>query len=60
MRDLPLPEGCLVTLVVRGRDVVVPRGSTQFLPGDQVCVFVLPEERRLLDLLFGGASQEKS
>jgi cell volume regulation protein A len=55
--DLPLPEGCLVTLIVRGRDVVVPRGSTRFLPGDQVCVFVLPEERGLLDLLFGGATE---
>lgn len=58
VRDLPLPEGCLVTLVVRGRDVVVPRGSTVLLPGDQVCVFVLPEGRVLLDLLFGGASEE--
>jgi len=60
VRDLPLPEGCLVTLVVRDRDVVVPRGSTALLPGDQVCVFVLPEGRALLDLLFGGASEESA
>jgi cell volume regulation protein A len=57
VRDLPLPEGCLVTLVVRDRDVVVPRGSAELKPGDQVCVFVLPEGRGLLDLLFGGASE---
>jgi len=57
VRDLPLPEGCLVTLVVRDRDVVVPRGSTELRPGDQVCAFVLPEGRALLDLLFGGASE---
>jgi cell volume regulation protein A len=57
VRDLPLPDGCLVTLIVRERDVVVPRGSTELLPGDQVCVFVLPAERGLLDLLFGGASE---
>lgn len=56
LRDLPLPDGCLVTIIVRSRDVVVPRGSTLFLPGDQVCVFVLPEGRSLLDLLFGGGS----
>jgi NhaP-type Na+/H+ and K+/H+ antiporter len=43
-------------LIVRERDVVVPRGSTPLLPGDQVCVFVLPEGRALLDLLFGGAA----
>jgi cell volume regulation protein A len=58
VRDLPLPDGCLVTLIVRDRDVVVPRGSTPLLPGDQVCVFVLPEGRSLLDLLFGGASDQ--
>ena len=57
VRDLPLPEGCLVTLVLRGRDVVVPRGSTQLVAGDQVCVFVLPEGRALLDLLFGGTAE---
>jgi cell volume regulation protein A len=55
VRELPLPDGCLVTLVVRGSDVVVPRGSTALLAGDQVCVFVLPADRPLLDLLFGGA-----
>jgi cell volume regulation protein A len=60
VRDLSLPEGCLVTLVVRERDVVVPRGSTELLSGDQVCVFVLPEERTLLDLLFGGSAGESS
>jgi cell volume regulation protein A len=59
VRDLPLPEGCTVALIVRGRDVVVPRGATPFLPGDQVCLFVLPEGRPLLDLLFGGASEER-
>lgn len=58
VRDLPLPEGSLVTMVVRDRDVVVPRGSTRLEPGDQVCVFVLPEARALLDLLFGGSAEE--
>jgi len=60
VRDLPLPEGCLVTLIMRNTDVVVPRGSTVLEPGDQVCVFVLPEGRVLLDLLFGRASEESS
>jgi cell volume regulation protein A len=59
VRDLPLPEGCVVTLVVRGRGVVVPHGGTPLRPGDDVCVFVLPDGRTLLDLLFGGASEER-
>ncbi|NWG72985.1 MAG: potassium/proton antiporter [Parvularculaceae bacterium] len=54
VRDLVMPEGCLVTLVVRGREVVVPRGSTQLLPDDAVCVFATPESRAWLGLIFGG------
>jgi cell volume regulation protein A len=60
VRDLPLPEGCLVTLIVRDPEVLVPRGSTKLKPGDHVCVFVRADGRALLDLLFGGASGEGS
>jgi potassium/hydrogen antiporter len=55
VRDLSLPEGSLVALIVRGEGVVVPRGDTVLEPGDQVCAFVTPEARGLLDLLFGSA-----
>jgi len=58
VKDLSLPTGCLVTLVVRGHEVVVPRGTTLLQPGDQVCAFVTPESRSLLDLLFGTAEDE--
>ena len=57
LRDLSLPEGCLVTLIVRGPSLVVPKGSTALRPGDHVCVFVPPAEKPLLDLLFGGAAE---
>jgi cell volume regulation protein A len=56
VRDLPLPEGSVVVLVLRGTGVIVPRGSTSLEPGDQVCFFVTPESRTLLDLIFGTAS----
>jgi cell volume regulation protein A len=56
VRDLPLPEGSVVALVLHGAEVVVPRGSTPLRPGDQVCFFVTPGSRALLDLLFGTAS----
>lgn len=54
LRGIDLPEGCLVTLIVRANELVVPKGSTSLRPGDHVCVFVPPSERGLLDLLFGG------
>jgi hypothetical protein len=43
-------------LVLHGAEVVVPRGSTPLRPGDQVCFFVTPGSRALLDLPFGTAS----
>ena len=58
IRDLPLPEGCVVILVIRGDGVVAVRGATRLQDGDHVCVFVLPEHRPLLDLLFGQGSNE--
>jgi potassium/hydrogen antiporter len=55
VRDLPLPETCLLVLILR-RDALVPaRGETVLREGDQVCVFVPVAERPLLDLLFGAA-----
>ena len=57
VRDLDTPDGCLVTLVVRGREVVVPRGSTQLLQADEVCVFATPEARPWLDLIFAGGEE---
>jgi len=59
VRDLDLPEGCLVTLVVRRGGLVVPKGSTQLQAGDEVCVFATPEIRTLLDLLFGGSTEAR-
>ncbi len=53
LRDLPLPDEVLVTLILRGHDVVVPRGETQFQPGDYVYVFARKGDRPLADLLFG-------
>ena len=54
LRDLSLPDGCLVTLLVRGHDLVAPRGSTQLRVGDHVCVLAAPDSRPFLDLVFGG------
>jgi cell volume regulation protein A len=54
LRELELPESCLVTLVMRESEMVAPRGGTTLEVGDHVCVFLTAENRTLLDLLFGG------
>jgi cell volume regulation protein A len=52
IRDLSLPDGALVAMVVRGREMIPPRGSTQLLPADHVFVLLRPERRWLVDRVF--------
>ena len=43
LKDLGLPKGCLVAIIVRGQTIVIPRGDDHIEAGDEVIVFALPE-----------------
>jgi len=49
--DLPLPPDCLVMAVVRGDEILVPRGETVLRPGDEVLALVRGEAGRALHAL---------
>ena len=51
--DLPFPDGAAATLIVRGQDLVAPKGNTTLSPGDHVYIFCRPEDRALIQLMFG-------
>ena len=51
--DLPFPEGSAVTLIVRGQDLIAPKGHTVLEPGDHVYVLTVPGDRGLVQLMFG-------
>lgn len=53
LSQIHLPPDAAVTLIVRGNDLVAPRGPTVLAPGDHVYVFFRPEDRRFVELLFG-------
>lgn len=53
LADVPFPPGAAVTLIVRGRDVVAPKGSTVLQPGDHVYLFARHEDRPLIQLMLG-------
>ncbi|MDT7858395.1 potassium/proton antiporter [Rubrivirga sp. S365] len=52
LRDLVLPDGVAVTLVVRDGAVVVPRGGTALRTGDHVFVVARTQLKPLVDRLF--------
>jgi cell volume regulation protein A len=56
VRDLALPEGVLVAMIVREQKVVPPRGSTQLMTGDHAFVLLHPSVRALVDRVFSPAS----
>ncbi len=52
LRDLALPDGVVVSLIVRGREVVMPRGTTVLMPGDHVFVAMRIQLEPLINRLF--------
>ena len=55
LADLSFPDGSAVMLVIRGRDVIAPKGNTELLPGDHVYLFARDEDRGTIHLMFGRA-----
>jgi cell volume regulation protein A len=51
--DIPFPERSSAMLVVRGSELVAPKGDTELRSGDHVFVFCPREEAALVRLLFG-------
>jgi potassium/hydrogen antiporter len=51
--DLPFPAGAAVMLVIRGKQLIPPRGATVITPGDHVYVFCLPQDKLDVQLLLG-------
>jgi potassium/hydrogen antiporter len=48
LRDLGLPRDALVSLIIRGKEALLPRGSTRLEPGDRLLVLVRREVAREL------------
>lgn len=52
IRELALPDGAVVAMVVRDQQIIPPRGSTRIEPGDHVFLVLRPAARPLVDQLF--------
>jgi len=58
LEELDFPEGAAVALIVRGDRLIPPRGGTAIQPGDHVYVIAQPEDRPLIQLMFGRQEEE--
>jgi cell volume regulation protein A len=55
IRDLALPDGVIIAMMVRGTRVIPPRGSSEILAGDHAFVLLHPSVRRQVDYILGPA-----
>ena len=51
--ELPFPEQSAITLIVRGDQLIAPKGHTTLEIGDHVYVLAGAEDRELIHLMFG-------
>jgi cell volume regulation protein A len=58
MSDIPFPPRAAAMLVVRGQELIAPRGDTRLELGDHVHVFCRPEDKPFMSLLFGQQQEE--
>ena len=58
LSELDFPEGAAVALIVRGDELVPPKGGTPLRPGDHVYVVAQEEDRPFIQLMFGRPEEE--
>ncbi len=52
LKDVQFPRGGVVAAVLRGEEIILPRGEDVLHPGDDVIVFALPEAIPEVEALF--------
>ena len=53
IRDLALPQGSLVAMIVRGEETIVPRGSTKLEADDAITLIGEPDCIKMLRATLG-------
>lgn len=57
LSKIPWPQNSSAVLLVRGEELIAPRGSTVLLPGDHLYIFCRTEDRPFIQFLFGRAEE---
>jgi len=53
LKEADFPTGAIVGIVVRGNDVIIPRGEFVPLIGDRLIIFALPEAIKKVEKMLG-------
>lgn len=53
LKDIDFPHGSIVGIVLRGEEVIIPRGDYIAALGDRVIIFTLPDAVRKVEMILG-------
>ncbi len=56
LKDLHIPEDCVIPLIIRNGKGVVPHGETQLAAGDEVVAVTTIEQENVLERVFSGVA----
>src|SRR5690606_24728816 len=59
VRDLALPEGVVIALIVRRNQIIPPHGKTRIAAGDHVIIVLRSEVLPLVTQIFSGRAAER-
>jgi trk system potassium uptake protein TrkA len=54
LKDIPLPEDCIIVSVLRGDDVILPRGITRLEEKDQLLAVMTAQNEKIFNNLLVG------
>jgi len=57
VKHLALPEGAVIAMIARGKEIVPPQGRTRILAGDHVILVLRPGIQPLVSQIFGRNSE---
>jgi trk system potassium uptake protein TrkA len=60
IKDLALPEDCIIAAIIRKGDIVLPRGITRLQAGDEVLAITDRDGAARLEALFCGSSDNQT
>ena len=59
VKNLALPEGVVIALLVRGEQFLPPKGTTRILAGDHAILVLRPETRPLVNQIFARSEEQR-
>jgi trk system potassium uptake protein len=58
LRDLGVPDDCVIPLIIRGGKGIVPHGETRLVAGDEVVAVTTIAKEDVLEKIFSGETQK--